>query len=68
MIPFVPMIPGHFQDSASGVFTPVLLVGTDGERKTVTVIYRESGLIETVSEWLCTADPDWVKHYLESIS
>lgn len=68
MIPFVPMIPGTVQDSTSGVKAPVLMVGIDSERKLITVIYCESGVIETVSDWLVSADPVWVKHYLESVS
>lgn len=68
MIPFVPMIPGTRQDSASGAKVPVLLVGIDSERKTITVIYCDSGVIETVSEWLVAADAAWVRHYLETVA
>lgn len=68
MIPFVPMIPGTVQDSASGVLTPVLLVGNDHAAKVTTVLFVDTGVIETVSEWLVSADTAWIKHYLETIA
>lgn len=67
MIPFVPMIPGTVQ-GASGVLSPVLLVGIDHEREVASVILVETGIINHFSSWLVKADPAWLKHYLESLT
>lgn len=67
MIPFVPMIPGTVQDSASGVLSPVLLVGLDHTGEIVTAIMCETGVLNHFSSWLVKADPAWIKHYLESV-
>jgi hypothetical protein len=68
MIPFVPMIPGTVQDSASGVLSPVLLVGVDNAAELVSVIMVETGVINHYSSWLVKADAKWIKHYLETVA